>query len=493
LAYLMPGEVTAYWPLVAGLGSYLVMVLVRAAATFGESNPVEAAAPVGPAAVAAIRWTWPRALIYGSFFFVLVSVPFAVGRDTVPFGFLHPVQDGGASLEGTLSRLRPDAAFFRVRVGEGRLAVVEASVEPFSHTWLRLDVRRLSMEGPLTLPAGVHWLAVETDDAASSEGPVDFVAGLNPRRVLGSGDTLSGSGEAFRFVETRLSRAQSSPDSTWCRAAPARHGEWYSGTVGGVIAGGGGGLVVELRALPLNHNAAASDPTFASLCVLDGQPAAQVGDSAGTVPLRFAPTPQTVDTTGTPLRVAVDSTGAWSAEVRLMVDAPLGRTDVPILLALRVDTVRRVDPYQLLSEARALGDSARAARGPEAQDPRGEARFAELTARAIRDNSELFPNEVCWWGALEGFAGVVMPACEHAVALAPGVAWVRDSRGIARGLLGDAQGALEDLEAFIAAGGTPGYEESLAVRRELVEQLRAGVDPAELFGAELRARLRRTN
>ncbi|GMV03907.1 MAG: hypothetical protein AMXMBFR53_01890 [Gemmatimonadota bacterium] len=498
LAYLFPGYFTAYWPLAAGVLSFLVLVLVRAAATFGESAPAEPEPRAGPAAVAAIRWTWPRALIYGSFGIVLVGTPFAVGRDTVPFAFLHPVQAGGAALEGTLKRLRPDAAFFRVDVGQGSLAVIEASVEPFSHTWLRLDGRRLAMEGPLTLPAGVHWLAVETDDAAFSNGPVDFVAGLNPRPVLRSGDTLSGAADGLRFIETRLSRATGSPDSTGCRAAPAWHSHRYSGRVGGVIPGGGRGLVVELRVLPLNYNAAAGDVRFASLCVLDGRPAVQVGDSAGTVPLRFAAAPQTVDTTGTPLRVAVDSMGAWGAEVRLMVDTHLGRAglqfdDVPLLLAMKVDTVRRVDPYRLLNEALAWGDSARTSRGPEARDPRAEARFVELTALALRENSEFLPNDVCWWGALDGFAAVVMPACEHAVSLAPGLPWVRDSRGIARGLLGNAQGAMEDLEAFIAAGGTSGNAEALNVRRELVEGLKAGVDPAELFGAELRARLRRTS
>lgn len=497
LAYLLPGYLTAYWPLAAGVLSFMVLVLVRAAATFGESAPTDARTRTGPADVAAIRWTWPRVLIYGSFGLVLVSAPFAVGRDTVPFPFLHPVRAGGAPLEGTLKRLRPDAAFFRVDVGQGSLAVIEASVEPFSHTWLRLDGRRLAMEGPLTLPGGVHWLAVETDDGASSDGPVDFVAGLNPRTVLQNGDTLSEAADGLRFIETRLSRATGPADSTGCRAAPAWHSHRYSGRVGGVIPGGGTGLVVELRVLPLNYNAEAGDLAFASLCVLMGTPPAQVNDSAGTVPLRFAATPQTVDTTGTPLRVAVDSTGAWGAEVRLLVDTHLGRAglqfdDVPLLLAMKVDTVRRVDPYRLLNEALAWGDSARTSRGPEARDPRAEARFAELTALALRESSEFLPNDVCWWGALDGFAAVVMPACEHAVSLAPGLPWVRDSRGIARGLLGNAQGAMEDLEAFIAAGGTPGNAEALNVRRELVEGLKAGVDPAELFGAELRARLRRT-
>lgn len=497
VAYLLPGPATAYWPLVTGILSFLVLVMVRTAANFGEARPAEPRARGGAAAAASIRWTWPRGLIYGSFLLVVVGSPFAVGRETIPFRFLHAVRPGGVPVAGTLSRLRPDAAFFRVDVGEGRLAVVEASVDPFAQTWLRLDGRRLSMEGPLTIPAGVHWLAVETDDAAMSDGPVTFTASLDPRPVIRSGDTLEGDLDGLRFVETRLSRADGGIP-VFCRGAPAWHSEWYSGTVGGVVAGGGRGLVVELRAMPLNYNAAAGDLTFASLCLLHGDPAVQVGDSAGTVPIRFAPTPQTVDTMGIPLRVAVDSTGAWSAEVRLMVDSHLGRTPlqddpVPILLAMRVDQERRVDPRRLLNEALEWGEAARAERGPEARDPRGEGRFSELTRLALRETSDFLPNDVCWWGALEGFAAVVMPACEHAVALSPGASWVRDSRGIARGLAGDARGALEDLEAFIASGGNVGEDEALAVRRELVEGLRSGVDPSELFGAELRATLRRTN
>ncbi|MGI0486563.1 AAA-like domain-containing protein [Pantanalinema rosaneae CENA516] len=58
-------------------------------------------------------------------------------------------------------------------------------------------------------------------------------------------------------------------------------------------------------------------------------------------------------------------------------------------------------------------------------------------------------NTLCWNGSLNGFAAKVIDACEQAVALAPDSAGIKDSRGLARVLTGDAKGATADFKAFI--------------------------------------------
>ena len=85
-------------------------------------------------------------------------------------------------------------------------------------------------------------------------------------------------------------------------------------------------------------------------------------------------------------------------------------------------------------------------------------------------------NSTCLSGALRGFALAVLPACERAVELDPDSVAYLDSRGVARLLIGDLQGALEDLRAALAAEKT--WDEELrASRSGWVELLRAGKQP----------------
>ncbi|WP_373528367.1 tetratricopeptide repeat protein [Nostoc sp.] len=71
-------------------------------------------------------------------------------------------------------------------------------------------------------------------------------------------------------------------------------------------------------------------------------------------------------------------------------------------------------------------------------------------------------------------AADVLPACEKAVALAPKNGNIRDSRGLARALTGNTQGAIEDFEAFIAQTEDENYK---AQRQRWVKDLRAGKNP----------------
>lgn len=59
-------------------------------------------------------------------------------------------------------------------------------------------------------------------------------------------------------------------------------------------------------------------------------------------------------------------------------------------------------------------------------------------------------NALCWDGSLQKQAADVLPACEQAVAFAPEDGNIRHSRGLARALTGNYQGAIEDFEAYIA-------------------------------------------
>jgi len=87
-----------------------------------------------------------------------------------------------------------------------------------------------------------------------------------------------------------------------------------------------------------------------------------------------------------------------------------------------------------------------------------------------------YSNELCWYGSLWGFAEAVMDECERAVALAsPGsVPAYRDSRGLARALTGDFQGAIEDFRIFVRSVVS---DEDRATRVRWMDILSKGEDP----------------
>jgi len=59
-------------------------------------------------------------------------------------------------------------------------------------------------------------------------------------------------------------------------------------------------------------------------------------------------------------------------------------------------------------------------------------------------------NRLCRFGSLWGYASEVLDACERAVKLDPNHGEIRDSRGLARALTGDYEGAIEDFKFFVA-------------------------------------------
>lgn len=83
-------------------------------------------------------------------------------------------------------------------------------------------------------------------------------------------------------------------------------------------------------------------------------------------------------------------------------------------------------------------------------------------------------NVLCWYGSLWGEAEAVLDACERAVQLDPDNVEIRDSRGLARALVGDTQGAIEDFQAFVEATEN---EPRRFQRQNWIEMLEAGENP----------------
>ena len=91
-------------------------------------------------------------------------------------------------------------------------------------------------------------------------------------------------------------------------------------------------------------------------------------------------------------------------------------------------------------------------------------------------------DELCWYGSLHDRAETVFEACDRAVALNPEDGLIRWSRGIARGLMGDSAGAIEDFQGAIEWMERQDYEGDVfagdIVRLEAwIASLKAGNNP----------------
>lgn len=102
-------------------------------------------------------------------------------------------------------------------------------------------------------------------------------------------------------------------------------------------------------------------------------------------------------------------------------------------------------------------------------------------------------NALCWHGTLGGHAKEVISACEKAVTQATQRGsrmppeFYRDSRGVARAVLGDIPGAIEDFTAFLTWCAQSKCGAAGARREAWVRELRAGQNP---FDAETLSSLR---
>jgi WD40 repeat protein len=113
-----------------------------------------------------------------------------------------------------------------------------------------------------------------------------------------------------------------------------------------------------------------------------------------------------------------------------------------------------------------------------AQQPeRAAALFAEATRMVTASDNPALANIVCGLGSIDGQAPVVLPACERAVGLSTS-AEPRDSRAIARELVGDHAGAIEDWRAYVVwAKEHFGDERRISQRETWIAAVEQGQNP----------------
>jgi WD domain, G-beta repeat len=116
-------------------------------------------------------------------------------------------------------------------------------------------------------------------------------------------------------------------------------------------------------------------------------------------------------------------------------------------------------------------------------------RQAAQEAERLADDDVLNDN-VCWYASTDQFAQLVLPACDRAVSLNPSYGEYYDTRGVARSLTGNRQGAIADFTYFVhwatneyvnAPGVDPGtqaqYKQRINERTHWIQQLQAGQNP----------------
>jgi len=112
-----------------------------------------------------------------------------------------------------------------------------------------------------------------------------------------------------------------------------------------------------------------------------------------------------------------------------------------------------------------------------------EALFAEVAQWSIQTEDADLNNSVCWKGSINKFAEIVLPACEQAIKLAPDdeKAYYRDGRGLARALMGDYEGAIEDFKVFVEWSKANYQFAQYEHKREAwIAELEAGRNPFDI-------------
>jgi WD40 repeat protein len=124
---------------------------------------------------------------------------------------------------------------------------------------------------------------------------------------------------------------------------------------------------------------------------------------------------------------------------------------------------------QILERAKVAG---------EARHLRATQLYKEAAHRAMQTQDAGLNNRICWFGSIDGFSREVLPACDRAVELAPLDGGWRDTRGVARALLGDLPGALADFQFFMQwAKDKPSFQRYLTKRQQWAAELIAGRSP----------------
>jgi hypothetical protein len=86
-------------------------------------------------------------------------------------------------------------------------------------------------------------------------------------------------------------------------------------------------------------------------------------------------------------------------------------------------------------------------------------------------------NKIGWLGMVWGKTTDFVYSCDQAVAAAPSMLEVRDTRGVARALSGNIAGAIEDFEAFVSVSKAG---EPRSRRLRWIQALKKGENPFTL-------------
>ena len=109
-----------------------------------------------------------------------------------------------------------------------------------------------------------------------------------------------------------------------------------------------------------------------------------------------------------------------------------------------------------------------------------EAISAYKEAQEINPHLEIsayFWNILCWYGCLENRAADVLFAGEKAVQLKPNHGNILETRGVARALTGNLEGAIEDFQAALDSGYFDDDDERKQQLQDWLEVLRRGENP----------------
>jgi WD40 repeat protein len=111
---------------------------------------------------------------------------------------------------------------------------------------------------------------------------------------------------------------------------------------------------------------------------------------------------------------------------------------------------------------------------------RASTAFEKVVESAIEANHAKLSNSICWRGSINRFPEIVLPACEQAVELAPDYekGWYHHNRGLARALMGDYGGAIEDFQFFVEwSKENDIYEQYSLTLEAWITELKAGRNP----------------
>ncbi len=101
----------------------------------------------------------------------------------------------------------------------------------------------------------------------------------------------------------------------------------------------------------------------------------------------------------------------------------------------------------------------------------------QVVREAEDSQSASVNNQVCWSGSLWGFARQVLSVCDLAVEMNPESYSILDSRGVARAISGDMEGAAADLRTALQLAGQGWREEPKTQREAWIRGLESGENP----------------